>query len=238
MWSGPRNISTALLRSWENRPDTVVWDEPLYAHYLQHTGVAHPGRTETLAAHECDWRRVVDQLLEPLPDGMSICYQKQMAHHLLPHISRAWLAHVHNCLLIRDPAEMLGSLWKRFPAATLADTGLPQQLALWQQLTADQGRQPVVIDARDVLQQPRDVLACLCDNLAVPFDESMLSWPPGQRASDGAWGPFWYDRVYASTGFAPYQPLRQPLPESCSDVVDRCYEIYNQLYRSRLTPPK
>lgn len=236
MWSGPRNISTALMRSWENRSDTIVWDEPLYAHYLEHTGVAHPGRDETLAAHDRDWRRVVDRLLGPVPAGTSVFYQKQMAHHLLPHINKTWLSHVANCFLIREPVEMLASLVKRFPAATLEDTGLPQQVALWDELVAGGAAQPIVIDARDVLENPRAMLTRLCEALGVPFQEAMLTWPPGPRASDGAWATHWYDGVYASTGFAPYRRQVEPLANRYQPTLAKCNEIYQLLYAQRLLP--
>src|SRR5688572_18712403 len=126
MWSGPRNISTAMMRSWGNRPDTIVCDEPLYAHYLQQTQLPHPGSTEVIEHHESDWRKVVQWLTGPLPPGKSIFYQKHMSHHLLPNIELDWIAQLSNCFLIRDPKEMLASLVEFIPQPTLADTGLPQ----------------------------------------------------------------------------------------------------------------
>src|SRR5262245_40777183 len=132
MWSGPRNISTAMMRSWGNRPDTFVCDEPLYAHYLQQTGIDHPGAAEVIATHERDWARVVDWLTGPIPDGKPIFFQKRMAHHLLPQIDRTWLGLVSNAFLIRAPREMLASLAKVLPHPTVADTGLPQQVEIFE----------------------------------------------------------------------------------------------------------
>ena len=225
MWSGPRNISTALLRSWGNRADTVVVDEPLYAHYLANTDVDHPGREEVLAAHEADWRRVVDTLTAPLPAGKTISYQKHMAHHLLPSVGREWLDDVTSAFLIRDPREMLPSLAQVLANPRLEDTGLPQQVALYQRLR-DRGEDPAVVDARDVLQAPEAVLRVLCEHLAVPFDDRMLSWPAGPRDTDGVWARWWYDAVTASTGFAPYEPSTKPLRDDLRPLLDECMDHY------------
>src|SRR5436190_9738229 len=151
MWSGPRNISTAMMRSWGNRPDTFVCDEPLYAHYLQKTGYDHPGADEVIASHEPDWKKVVEWLTGPVPGGKPVFYQKHMAHHLLPEIERDWLASLTHAFLIRDPREMLLSLVKVMPHPAALDTGLPQQLELFRSVRAATGHTPPVIDARDVL---------------------------------------------------------------------------------------
>ncbi|HEY6564461.1 MAG TPA: hypothetical protein VIY86_08195, partial [Pirellulaceae bacterium] len=162
MWSGPRNISTALLRSWGHRGDTVVCDEPLYAHYLEVTGKDHPGRAETLAHHDRDWRSVTTWLTGPVPDGRSIFYQKHMAHHLLPSIDRGWIGILRNAFLIRHPQEMLTSLMRHIPEPEPEDTGLPQQVQLVEQLRAQTGAAPIIIDARDVLERPEPMLRTLC----------------------------------------------------------------------------
>lgn len=240
MWSGPRNISTALLRSWGSRPDTWVSDEPLYAHYLQATGIAHPGRDEVMAAHECDWRAVVRRLTGPIPDGRSIFYQKHMAHHLLPEIDRGWIGSLRNAFLIRDPAEMLASLSRVLPEPRLEDTGLPQQWELFEMLHRPGGTAPPVIppiiDARDVLQDPEGMLRRLCDALDVPFTDAMLCWAPGPRPTDGAWAKYWYDGVLASTRFQPYRPKSGPLPARLEPLHTSCRSFYERLYTHRLTP--
>src|SRR4051812_38982973 len=146
MWSGPRNISTAMMRAWGQRPDTVVCDEPLYAHYLQHTGVDHPGAGEVIAHHEPDWRKVVAGLVGELPEGKSIFFQKHMAHHLLPHIDRGWLGAVTSAFLIRDPREMIASLARVTPNPTVADTGLPQQVEIFELVRRRTGGVPPVVD--------------------------------------------------------------------------------------------
>lgn len=236
MWSGPRNISTALLRSWENRGDTAVCDEPLYAHYLQATGLPHPGRDEVIASQDTDWRRVVAHLTGPIPGGKAIFYQKHMAHHLLPGVGRDWLDAVTNAFLIRDPREMLASLAKTLTSVTLADTGLPQQCELFDRVAARTGRTPPVVDARDVLSEPEPMLRRLCDALGVPFRPAMLAWPLGPRPTDGVWAKYWYAAVEASTGFAPYRPPTQPLPEALGDLYEACRPYYDHLHAHRLRP--
>ena len=235
-WSGPRNISTALLRSWGSRSDTAVVDEPLYAHYLQRTGLAHPLAAEVLAAHETDWRKVVTTLTGPAPGGRAIFYQKHMAQHLLEDIDLDWIAGLRNFLLIRDPVEVLPSFDRRFADPAASDTGLPQQVRLFGWLTDRLGTPPPVIDARDVLQDPRRMLTLLCEALDVPFDDAMLAWAPGARPTDGVWAPAWYDRVEQSTGFAAYRPPTEPLPEHLKAVAEQCRPLYERLYGSRLRP--
>jgi len=234
MWSGPRNISTALLRAWGNRPDTFVCDEPLYAHYLLHTGIDHPGRDEVIAAHETDWRKVVAWLTGPVPDGKPIFYQKHMAHHLLPHIERGWLDRLTHCFLIREPGEMLTSLVKHLPHPRREDTGLPQQIELLHHVQRCTGVTPPVLDARDVLDDPRRMLSLLCQRLGVPFLKEMLSWPPGPRETDGVWARHWYAEVEQSTGFRPYKPKQEPAPLELRGLLAECERLYRELHALRL----
>jgi hypothetical protein len=210
MWSGPRNVSTAFMRSWENRPDTIVVDEPFYAHYLLATGIDHPGRDEVLVHHETDWRRVVESLLAPLPPGVTVFYQKQMSHHLLPHMGREWLASVSHAFLIRNPAPMLASLGEKLGDFALEATGLPQQVEIFDFVRSTTGHVPPVVDAADLLAAPEPVLRALCAALGIPFSERMLAWPPGRRATDGAWAKYWYDRVEHSTGFEAPEAAAAP----------------------------
>ena len=236
MWSGPRNISTAMMRSWGNRPDTAVCDEPLYAHYLRQTGVDHPGREEVIAHCDADWRRVVERLTGPVPGGRLIYYQKHMAHHLLAHIERGWLDRVTNCFLIREPREMLTSLVKHLPRPSLADTGLPQQVEIVEFVRARTGRAPPVLDARDVLEAPRAMLERLCEAVGVPFTDRMLTWPAGRRDTDGIWAKHWYAAVEQSTGFAPYRPKNQDVPPELMPLLAHCSEHYDRLHAMRLKP--
>jgi hypothetical protein len=235
MWSGPRNISTAMLRSWGSRADTFVCDEPLYAHYLRETGIDHPGRDEVLASQENDWQKVVGWLTGEIPRGRTIFYQKHMAHHLLPDIGREWLSRVTNALLIRDPGEMLSSLLRVTPAAGVLDTGLPQQCEIFEFLQSDGQTAPPVIDARDVLENPRGMLEALCAALEVPFDPAMIAWEIGPRDTDGVWAKYWYAAVKASTGFGHYQKKKFEIPEKKRAVLDECQSYYDRLYERRLT---
>jgi sulfotransferase family protein len=229
-WSGPRNISTATMRAWENRPDTEVVDEPLYAWYLAHTGLDHPGREQVIAAGETDWRRVVDALTRPWPDGPVLQYQKHMAQHLVPALPREWIASLHNVLLIRDPAEVVSSYLRSRASVTPDDIGILQQLELRVLL----GRDVPVIDSADFLRSPEAYLRWLCSYVGVEFTDAMLAWPPGPRASDGVWAPYWYDTVQRSTGFEPYRPRRVELTPEGEEVVAATRAAYERLYDARL----
>ena len=237
MWSGPRNISTAMLRSWENRPDTFVCDEPLYAHYLRQTGWEHPGAREVIEHHETDWRKVVAWLTGDIPGDKTVFYQKHMAHHLLPMIERDWLGSLTNCFLIRDPREMSTSLIHQLPDPTIEDTGLPQQVEMFEFVRRQTQRVPPVLDARDVLENPRRMLTLLCEAVGVEFDESMLSWPVGPRDTDGIWAKHWYANVEKSTGFQPYRPKPDEVPDSLVDLHAECMEYYDALHAQRLGGP-
>jgi len=234
MWSGPRNISTAMMRSWGSRPDTFVCDEPLYAHYLRATGIEHPGAAEVIAHHESDWRVVVRDLTGPIPRGRAIWYQKHMAHHLLPEIDRGWLGEMTNCFLVRDPREMLTSLVRVLPDPTLPETGLPQQVEIYRREAERTGSTPPVLDARDVLEDPRGVLGALCDRLGIAFDEAMLSWEPGPRETDGIWARHWYAAVEASTGFNAYAPKPDRIPDRLKTLHEACERLYAELYKDRI----
>ena len=234
MWSGPRNISTAMLRSFGNRDDSFVCDEPLYAHYLLEHGLDHPGRTEILDHHETDADKVIEWLTGEIPHGREVFYQKHMAHHLIDDVDREWLALVRNAFLIREPREMLTSLMKVLPEPQLLDTGLPQQVALCRRIERETGSTPPILDARDALEDPRARLGDLCDEFGIDFQESMLTWPAGRRDTDGIWAKHWYGAVEKSTGFAPWQPKNEPVPEELRSLLGECEVLYEELYSRRL----
>ena len=234
MWSGPRNISTAMMRAWGNRPDTAVVDEPFYACYLHATGADHPGAAEVIANGETDWRRVVAQLLGAVADNRAIFYQKQMTHHLLPAMSRDWILRLTNCFLIRDPAEVIASYTKKNHEPTLEDIGFVQQTELFELVRRETGAAPPVVDARDVLENPGRTLRLLCDAVGVAFTDAMLTWPPGLRSTDGIWAKHWYAEVERSTGFRPYTRREITIPERLRDVHERSREAYEQLHALRL----
>jgi hypothetical protein len=230
MWSGPRTVSTALLRSWENRPDTVVVDEPLYAFYLDRTGLAHPGRDEVIASQPTSWPEVIRQLTSgPLPPGRSVCYAKHMTHHLLPEVDRDALAPLRHAFLIRDPAELLASYARVRATPTMDDLGIWQQAEIFDRFGGP------VIDSRDLLDRPEPVLRALCTALGVPFSARMLHWPAGPRDTDGVWAPYWYESVWRSTGFGRSRPRDQALPAHLAALAEQCRPYYERLHARRLT---
>jgi len=236
MWSGPRNVSTAMMRSWGNRADTAVWDEPLYAHYLTRYTPDHPGIDEIVAAHERDWRKVVAAILGPVPRGRTVFFHKHMAHHMLPHIDGSWLTKVSNVFLIRDPAEVLLSMSKTMRTVRMRDTGFADQWRLFRRVREMAGAAPPVVDARDIGTDAEGVLRALCTALDVPFDPAMLAWPAGPRETDGVWAKYWYDNVNRSTGFLPWKPRTEPLSKRVKPLLDDCMPIYEELRRNRLSP--
>ena len=236
IWSGPRNISTAMMRSWGNRTDTVVCDEPLYAYYLKQTGALHPGADEVIRHHESDWGKVVEWLTGPIPKGKRIFYQKQMSHHLLPEVGREWLDGLVHGFLIRDPGEMLASLSRLFPYPDLADTGLPQQVEIFERVRQNTGAVPPVVDARDVLAAPETMLRRLCEALVVGFYVGMLGWPAGARDTVGIWAKSWFKEVVKTTCFLPRAPKSKPAPAELGDLHRECRAYYELLRRHRLRP--
>ena len=235
MWSGPRNISTAMMRAWGNRADTVVMDEPFYAYYLEKTGKNHPNAVEVIAQGETDWRKVAAKLTkEPIPGGKRIFFQKQMTHHLLPEIDREWTVDLTNCFLIRDPREVILSYVKKNPEPALEDLGFVQQCEIFNFIRERTSSIPPVVDAHDVLRDPEKQLRLLCGAIGVEFDKAMLSWPPGLRDTDGIWATHWYDAVARSTSFQPYEPREGNVPDSLRKVYERCNECYGELCQYRL----
>ena len=235
-WTGPRNVSTALLRAWGSRPDTVVVDEPFYAHYLHETGFDHPARDGILASQPVAAQGVIDGLFAPLPAGRTIHYQKQMTHHLLPSVPRDWLDRVRHGLLIRDPAEVIASYTKIIDVPTPEGLGYPQATEIYERVVESTGSPPPVVDARDLLSDPPGMLAKLCDALGVPYDERMLTWEPGPRDTDGVWAPHWYANVEKTTGFQPYTPREVSVPDEFAGVHAACDEHYRRLHEVRIQP--
>jgi hypothetical protein len=230
MWSGPRNLSTAMMRSFENRGDCVVVDEPLYAAYLARTGLDHPGRADVLASQPTDPDEVVRSLRAPLPDGVEVHYVKHMTHHLPEGMDLSWTTGSQNVLLVRDPAEVVASYVRSRETCEVADIGLLQQLRLLESWA----QPPPVIDAGDFLRDPKGHLRWLCDWLGIPFTDRMTSWPPGPRDSDGAWAPHWYHAVQRSTGFEPWRPRDVHLSAHDAAVAEACRPAYERLRELRV----
>ncbi|OOG62173.1 sulfotransferase family protein [Rhodanobacter sp. B04] len=234
MWSGPRNISTAMMRAWENRTDTVVIDEPFYAHYLVRTGVQHPGRDEVIAAQSTDAAHVAAMLTGPIPDGRPLWYQKHMTQHMLPKMPLDWLDDVCSCFLIREPEAVVASFTVQRPDAAAWELGFEQQVRLFDHVCDQLGTAPPVIDATDVLKNPAGILNALCARLHIPFSPRMLQWPRGPRASDGVWAPHWYAEVERSTGFAPWRGHEVKLSAFQRALAEQCQPHYDRLSAHRM----
>ena len=236
MWSGPRNISTALMRAFENRSDCVVWDEPLYGYYLHTTGIEHPGADAVIAAQGTDSDAIIARCIGPIADGKTLFYQKHMTLHLLPQLERGWLSELENCFLIREPEAVIASYAAVRSEATLADIGFVQQAELFDEVKRITGKTPVVIDSREFLLNPRAMLEALCERLQIDFVDDMLHWPAGPRDSDGVWARYWYDSVWKSTGFAPYREKSYELDSKAREIARQARPYYENLYQYRLQP--
>ncbi|MFZ0430038.1 MAG: sulfotransferase family protein [Acidobacteriota bacterium] len=228
LWSGPRNVSTALMYSFAQRPDTRVVDEPLYAHYLTHSDARlyHPGADRVIASMEPDGAVVVESMLLGSYER-PVVFFKNMAHHLLD-LDWSFLCRLRNVILTRDPAEMLCSYAKTVARPSLRDTGYLVQVRLLDYLI-DAGRRPAVLDARELLLDPRGVLSSLCRHLGIVFDDRMLSWRPGPRPEDGIWAEYWYEQVHRSSGFRPYRPKTEPVPKALRLLLEECLPLYQRL---------
>ncbi len=239
MWSGPRNLSTALMRAFENRPDTAVIDEPFYGAYLAATGARHPLRERVLATQPTDVAAVVETLLGPVPDGRPIFYQKHMTHHMVAGIDRGWMARCRSAFLIRAPEAVLASYAAKRDRRSLEEIGFVRQWELFEAEAARLGTAPPVIEASDIRADPRRALTALCAALSIPFDEAMLRWPPGPRPTDGAWAPAWYDAVERSTGFAPAarEATMDDLDADSRAIAKAARPYYERLARHGLFDP-
>ena len=228
MWSGPRNISTAMMRSFGNRSDCTVVDEPFYGYYLKATGSDHPGSGEIIASMDCDWRSVARTMTEgavPTP----VQYQKQLTHQMLPEVDLSFSDAFINCFLVREPARMIVSYSKVRPDFALHELGLPQQLAIYRYVAARAPRAPLVVDAVEVLSDPRAALGRICAHAGIPFLDAMLHWPPGRRETDGVWAPHWYAAVEASTGFEPPPVGTVEVPARYRAMLDEASGIYAEM---------
>ncbi|MFT5193456.1 MAG: hypothetical protein ACI9EW_001799 [Cellvibrionaceae bacterium] len=228
IWSGPRNISTAMMYSFAQRQDTTVYDEPLFAHYLHKTDADkyHPYAAETLASQSSDYQDVLNNVM--LAEcNTPVAFFKQMTHHLV-HMPWDFLAQMTNVILIRDPIDMLPSYARQIASPTMQDVGYVDNVQLLEYLKSI-GQNPCVLDSRRVLLDPEYALSKLCMHIGIPFDPTMLSWEAGARAEDGAWAPAWYDSVHQSTGFSAYRPKTAPFPDSLKPLLEECQPLYQQL---------
>jgi hypothetical protein len=234
MWSGPRNISTAMMYSFGNRPDCFAWDEPFYAFSLKNHGNDHPMRDEIIAHHESDWDTLVKTCLARPPEGKSVFYQKHMTHHMLKGFDRGWILPLTNAFLIRRPERVLASYTRKWADVSLRDIGFVEQAEIFDLVADRLGRAPAVIDADDVLADPRRTLGRLCAACAIPFDDHMLSWPKGPKSFDGVWAPHWYNAVWASTGFGTPEARAIELSPPLAKIADAAQPYYQRLRQYKL----
>lgn len=231
MWSGPRNISTAMMRSFSSRADCAVSDEPFYGCFLRESGADHPMRDAVIASMDCDWRSVAETLAGPAPGGKRVWYQKHMPHHMTGPIAPDDLRGVVHAFLIRDPARMAASYAAKRESVTPADLGVAAQRAFFEREADRIGHAPPVIDSADVLRDPAGTLQRLCTALGIDWDEAMLGWPAGRHPDDGIWAAHWYGRVEASTGFGTAEQEAITLPDALARVADACRDDYEALRR-------
>jgi hypothetical protein len=234
MWSGPRNLSTAMMRSFGSRADTFVSDEPFYGAFLKDSGADHPMREEVVAAMDCDWRSVMDALRGSPPGGEPVWYQKHMWHHMVGPIGYEEFAGFTHAFLIREPERMIASYLHKRESAAFEDFGLERQAEFFEREADRLGKAPPVVDARDVLANPETVLSRLCGALAIPWDHRMLAWGPGPRSTDGPWASHWYATVEASSGFGPPETDPVDLPDDARRLAQRCRPYYERLAAHRI----
>jgi hypothetical protein len=236
MWSGPRNISTAMMRAFGNRADCAVADEPFYAAYLTATGLVHPLHDEVIRSQPTEWRPVADAMLGPVPGAKPIWYQKHMTHHMVEGFGREWIESCTNAFLIRAPEAVLASYHRVREDFTLAEIGLAVQVELFFRAGDRLGHTPPVIEGQDVLADPEGMLKALCAACKIPFDSAMLAWAPGRRDTDGPWAPAWYGAVEQSTGFSPPrpEPTFNDLPDALKPLAEKARPLYETLAAHRL----
>lgn len=233
MWSGPRNLSTAMMYSFDARADFAVVDEPFYAAYLERTGIDHPMRKETLASQSSDADEVARSLLGSIPAQKSHLYQKHMTQHMVDGVPREWMADVVNVFLIRHPARVVASFAKKYPNVQESDIGFIQQAELFDYVRY-LGQEPVVIDSADIRQNPERALKALCAAVNLEWDPSMLSWPEGGNPNDGVWAKHWYDAVHRSTGFAAAEGPLPSLSGRYAKLVESVMPAYESMAKRKL----
>ncbi len=237
VWSGPRNLSTAMMYAFGARADFAVWDEPFYAAYLSMTGLDHPMRAAIIAAGEPDPERVAERCAAAAPSGAAHFYQKHMTHHMIDGVPRDWFAHVRHVFLIRHPERVLASYAAKRENPTLGDIGFVQQAEIFDAVRAS-GLPAMVIDSHDIRQAPQAMLTALCGALGLAFDPAMLAWPAGGHPDDGVWAAHWYDAVHRSTGFAGPEGSMPTVPEALLPVYEAALEPYQRLRDLALSCPK
>ena len=234
MWSGPRNVSTALMRSFENRSDCFVSDEPFYSYFLYKTRLKHPLSDEIIKSGLINYNEIIKYITGLIPSSKNIWYQKHMAHHILEGENMDWIKNMKNCLLIRHPSDVILSYSKKNEINSIQQLGYLQQIEIYEMLTKEMRTSPIIIDAQDLLREPKKILIEICENLKIKFEDKMLSWPPGVRKTDGIWGKHWYKQVEVSTGFNSYIKTNRIIPPKYQSLYDECMQCYDFLYQNRI----
>jgi hypothetical protein len=235
MWSGPRNLSTAMMRSFENRADCAVFDEPFFAPYLVATGNTNPMREETIAAHETDPNVVAAICAGPAPTGEAVFFQKHMPHHVVEGFDRSWMKKCKHFILLRDPAAVIASYARGRSEFTLHDIGIMDQLDLYDEISDWANKPPLIVESNDILSDPERYLSAICAYADIPFDNAMLKWPAGPRDSDGVWAPHWYHSVANSTEFGPSNTEKTVVPDTYNDMLAQCQPAYGRLSALKIT---
>ncbi len=234
MWSGPRNLSTAMMYAFGNRADCTVWDEPFYAAYLHATGLNHPMRARIIATGQIDPAKVIARCMGPVPGAKPVFYLKHMTQHMIPEFDRSWIADCTNVFLIRHPARVIASYAAKRDNPTLDDIGFRQQAELFDQICQKDGSAPPVLDSFDVRADPRGQLRALCSAIGLTFDPAMLHWPQGAKSGDGIWGQHWYGSVHRSTGFAGSEGDLPEIAPALRGVCEQAERHYHRMLRHRI----
>jgi len=234
MWSGPRNISTAMMRSFGGRGDCAVSDEPFYGAFLKTTGQRQPMADEVIASMDCDWQSVADAMRGPVPDGMPLWYQKHMPHHMVSNVSITDFPDHRHAFLIRDPARVVASYAAKRVEVTADDLGYARLLDYVDRAAQMTGKAPIILDSADILREPEAHLRALCLALEISWDPGMLKWQAGTRASDGIWASHWYGRVIETTGFGKPESAIPSLDERTQAIADQCRTAYDRLSALRI----
>ena len=229
MWSGPRNISTTMMRAFGNRDDTFASDEPFYGYFLKTTSTAHPMRHEVISKYQTNWDDIRDYLTGPIPKNKPIWYQKQMTQHLLPNDSIEWTDKVTNCFLIRDPKDVIVSYAKIYDKMTPELLGFPQLMKVFNYTLKTSKAKPIVINSLNILKEPRQMLKKLCESLDISFTNNMLTWEKGPKDYEGIWGKYWYKQLHLTTGFIKYEKKDKTLPNSLLKLYNECNHYYKQI---------
>ena len=229
MWSGPRNISTTMMRAFGNRPDTFASDEPFYGYFLKTTNTDHPMKNEVISKYQTNWSDIKDYLTGPIPNNKPIWYQKQMTQHLLANDSIEWTDKVTNCFLIRDPKDVIVSYAKIYDKMTPELLGFPQLLKVFNHTLKSSKVKPIVINSLNILKEPKPMLKTLCESLDITFTDNMLTWEVGPKEYEGIWGKHWYKQLHSTTGFIKYEKKDKTLPNSLLKLYNECNHYYKQI---------